>query len=70
MWCYVALFTLVVLPFLLKLTFFWTQVYDLTQLISSYYFKGYASLTKIQRIEWNNRLEVTVIFFLTFSSQF
>ncbi|XP_039128622.1 TLC domain-containing protein 4-B-like [Dioscorea cayenensis subsp. rotundata] len=31
------------------------MVYDLTQLISSYYFKGYASLTKIQRIEWNNR---------------
>ncbi|KAJ0979047.1 hypothetical protein J5N97_014521 [Dioscorea zingiberensis] len=29
--------------------------YDLTQMISSYYFKGYASLTKIQRIEWNNR---------------
>ncbi|XP_038974421.1 TLC domain-containing protein 4-B-like isoform X2 [Phoenix dactylifera] len=29
--------------------------YDLTQLISSFYFKGYSSLTKIQRIEWNNR---------------
>lgn len=31
------------------------MAYDFTQLISSFYFKGYASLTKIQRIEWNNR---------------
>ncbi|OVA12389.1 TRAM/LAG1/CLN8 homology domain [Macleaya cordata] len=31
------------------------MAYDLTQLISSFYFKTYASLTKIQRIEWNNR---------------
>lgn len=31
------------------------MVYDLIQLFSSYYFKGYAALTKIQRIEWNNR---------------
>ncbi|XP_015882960.3 uncharacterized protein LOC107418773 [Ziziphus jujuba] len=30
-------------------------VYDLTQLISTFYFKSYASLTKMQRIEWNNR---------------
>ncbi|KAF5729188.1 transmembrane protein 56-B-like isoform X1 [Tripterygium wilfordii] len=30
-------------------------VYDLTQLISTFYFKTYSSLTKIQRIEWNNR---------------
>ncbi|XP_057971665.1 uncharacterized protein LOC131160242 [Malania oleifera] len=30
-------------------------VYDLTQLISTFYFKSYSSLTKIQRIEWNNR---------------
>lgn len=31
------------------------MAYDLTQLISSFYFKAYPSLTKIQRIEWNNR---------------
>lgn len=31
------------------------MAYDLTQLASSFYFKGYTSLTKIQRIEWNNR---------------
>ncbi|XVE51702.1 hypothetical protein DITRI_Ditri02bG0062600 [Diplodiscus trichospermus] len=29
--------------------------YDLTQLISSFYIKTYPGLTKIQRIEWNNR---------------
>ncbi|KAH7661055.1 TRAM/LAG1/CLN8 homology domain-containing protein [Dioscorea alata] len=31
------------------------MAYDLTQLISSLYFKAYTSLTKVQRIEWNNR---------------
>ncbi|MQM10061.1 hypothetical protein Taro_042950 [Colocasia esculenta] len=31
------------------------QAYDLTHLASSYCVKGYTSLTKIQRIEWNNR---------------
>ncbi|ONI11453.1 hypothetical protein PRUPE_4G107300 [Prunus persica] len=31
------------------------MVYDLTQLISSFYIKTYAGLTKIQRIEWNSR---------------
>ncbi|XP_074567596.1 uncharacterized protein LOC141824245 [Curcuma longa] len=31
------------------------MAYDFSQLISSFYFKGFASLTKIQRIEWNNR---------------
>ncbi|KAF6172352.1 hypothetical protein GIB67_024974 [Kingdonia uniflora] len=31
------------------------MVYEFTQLVSSFYFKSYASLTKIQRIEWNNR---------------
>ncbi|THU47495.1 hypothetical protein C4D60_Mb09t16130 [Musa balbisiana] len=31
------------------------QAYDFTQFISSFYFKGYSSLTKIQRIDWNNR---------------
>lgn len=29
--------------------------YDLTQLISTFYFKCYNGLTKIERIEWNNR---------------
>ncbi|KDP33102.1 hypothetical protein JCGZ_13546 [Jatropha curcas] len=29
--------------------------YDLTQLISTFYIKPYSGLTKIQRIEWNNR---------------
>ncbi|XP_022723423.1 transmembrane protein 56-B-like isoform X1 [Durio zibethinus] len=29
--------------------------YDLTQLISSIYIKTYPGLTKIQRVEWNNR---------------
>jgi hypothetical protein len=31
------------------------MAYDLTHVLSSYYFKCYPSLTKIQRIEWNNR---------------
>ncbi|MBA0695556.1 hypothetical protein Goari_002176 [Gossypium aridum] len=30
--------------------------YDLTQLISNFYSKTYPGLTKIQRVEWNNRL--------------
>ncbi|XP_022994862.1 transmembrane protein 56-like [Cucurbita maxima] len=30
-------------------------VYDLTQLVSNFYFKSYLGLTKIQRVEWNNR---------------
>jgi hypothetical protein len=30
-------------------------VYDLTQVISAIYFKSYASLSKFQRVEWNNR---------------
>ncbi|KAL0363719.1 UNVERIFIED_CONTAM: TLC domain-containing protein 4 B [Sesamum calycinum] len=30
-------------------------VYDLTQLISAFYFRSYNGLTKIQRTEWNNR---------------
>ncbi|XP_065628361.1 uncharacterized protein LOC112041175 isoform X2 [Quercus suber] len=29
--------------------------YDFTQLISTFYFKSYNGLTKIQRTEWNNR---------------
>ncbi|KAJ0081657.1 hypothetical protein Patl1_11808 [Pistacia atlantica] len=31
------------------------MVYDLTQLISTFYLKSYNGLTKLQRIEWNNR---------------
>ncbi|PKA50142.1 hypothetical protein AXF42_Ash020382 [Apostasia shenzhenica] len=31
------------------------MAYDLTKLVSSVNLKSYASLTKIQRIEWNNR---------------
>uniref|UniRef100_A0A1D1YK97 Transmembrane protein 56-B n=1 Tax=Anthurium amnicola TaxID=1678845 RepID=A0A1D1YK97_9ARAE len=31
------------------------MVYDLIHLVSSFYIKAYPSLTKIQRIEWNNR---------------
>ncbi|XP_060194212.1 uncharacterized protein LOC132623473 isoform X2 [Lycium barbarum] len=36
------------------------MVYDLCQLISSFYFRTYTTLTKIQRIEWNNRGMSTV----------
>lgn len=36
------------------------MVYDLTQLVTTFYFKSYAGLTKIQRIEWNNRGVSTV----------
>ncbi|GFY95454.1 TRAM, LAG1 and CLN8 (TLC) lipid-sensing domain containing protein [Actinidia rufa] len=35
-------------------------VYDLSQLASVFYFKSYAALTKVQRIEWNNRAVSTV----------
>lgn len=45
------------------------MAYDLTQLISPFYYNGYASLTKIQRIEWNNRgmSSVHAIFITTMS---
>ncbi|XP_058071993.1 uncharacterized protein LOC131220975 isoform X1 [Magnolia sinica] len=47
------------------------MVYDLTQLISSFYFKGYHGLTKIQRIEWNNRGISTVhAIFITVMSMY
>ncbi|KAI9114761.1 hypothetical protein K1719_014459 [Acacia pycnantha] len=36
------------------------MVYDLTQLISTIYFRSYSSLSKTQRIEWNNRAISTV----------
>ncbi|KAJ3707131.1 hypothetical protein LUZ61_010836 [Rhynchospora tenuis] len=31
------------------------MAYDMTHLVSSFYYKKYASLTKLQKIEWNNR---------------
>lgn len=31
------------------------MLYDVTQFLSSFYIKSYAGLTKIQRVEWNNR---------------
>ncbi|KAK2983955.1 hypothetical protein RJ640_009678 [Escallonia rubra] len=47
-------------------------VYDLTQLISASYFRGYGGLTKIQRIEWNNRGISTIhaLFIATISLYF
>lgn len=47
-------------------------VYDLTQLISSFYLRTYNGLTKIQRIEWNNRGVSTLhaIFISTMSLYF
>ncbi|XP_062206990.1 uncharacterized protein LOC133908834 isoform X1 [Phragmites australis] len=36
------------------------MAYDITHLISSFYYKGYGSLTKIQKLEWNNRGMSTV----------
>ncbi|KAJ3696153.1 hypothetical protein LUZ60_001530 [Juncus effusus] len=46
-----------VLPYtsLLFAIFLCKLAHDLTHILSSYYFKCYPSLTKIQRIEWNNR---------------
>ncbi|KVI03193.1 TRAM/LAG1/CLN8 homology domain-containing protein [Cynara cardunculus var. scolymus] len=48
------------------------MVYDLTQLISTFYFRTYAGLTKIQRIEWNNRgmSSIHAIFIATMSLYF
>ncbi|KQK05458.1 hypothetical protein BRADI_2g20150v3 [Brachypodium distachyon] len=34
--------------------------YDFTRFISSFHYKGYASLSKMQKIEWNNRGMSTV----------
>lgn len=43
--------------------------FDITQLISTFYIKNYAGLTKIQRIEWNNRgmSSIHAIFIATLS---
>ncbi|RAL53525.1 hypothetical protein DM860_015562 [Cuscuta australis] len=48
------------------------MVYDLSQLISTFYFRSYISLTKIQRTEWNNRAMSTIhaIFISVMSSYF
>ncbi|KAL4622173.1 hypothetical protein ACB092_06G278700 [Castanea dentata] len=47
-------------------------VYDLTRTISSIYFKSYASLSKMQRVEWNNRAISTLhaIYIATISLYF
>ncbi|XP_031500824.1 uncharacterized protein LOC116264635 isoform X2 [Nymphaea colorata] len=34
---------------------FLTLIYNLTQLLTPWYYKGYAGLTKLQRVEWGNR---------------
>ncbi|KAJ6335958.1 hypothetical protein OIU78_012540 [Salix suchowensis] len=48
------------------------MVYDLTDLFSDVYFKSYSSLTKLQRIEWNNRAISTfhAVFIATMSLYF
>lgn len=47
-------------------------VYDLSQLVSTFYFKSYNTLSKIQKIEWNNRAMSTLhsIFIATVSIYF
>ncbi|KQK09939.1 transmembrane protein 56 [Brachypodium distachyon] len=45
------------------------MVYDITHLVSSFYYKSYASLSKIQKLEWNNRGMSTIhAMFITFMS--
>jgi len=55
------------------------MAYDITSLISSLYYKGYGSLTKIQKLEWNNRgmstvhavfITVTSVYLVFFSNIF
>lgn len=59
--------------------FFCKLVYDLTQLLSNFYIKNYATLTKIQQIEWNNRgistihaifITITSLYFVFWSDLF
>lgn len=38
-----------------SIPFFFLKVYDLNHLLSAAYFKSYSNLSKMQRIEWNNR---------------
>ncbi|KAK6931994.1 TRAM/LAG1/CLN8 homology domain [Dillenia turbinata] len=47
-------------------------VYELSQLIFTFYSKSYSGLTKIQKIEWNNRTMSTIhaIFIASISSYF
>jgi hypothetical protein len=53
--------------------------YDFTRFISSFHYKGYASLTKMQKVEWNNRgmstvhaifITVMSVYFVFFSGIF
>ncbi|KAG9439493.1 hypothetical protein H6P81_019658 [Aristolochia fimbriata] len=55
------------------------MVYDFTQIFSSFYFKSYTGLNKIQRLEWNNRgistvhaifITVTALYLVFFSDLF
>ncbi|XP_042478422.1 TLC domain-containing protein 4-B-like isoform X1 [Macadamia integrifolia] len=55
------------------------MAFDITQLISAYYFKSFAALTKIQRIEWSNRgistfhaifITIMSLYFVIFSDLF
>ncbi|KAL6992011.1 hypothetical protein U1Q18_010124 [Sarracenia purpurea var. burkii] len=48
------------------------MLYDISQVVSAFYFRSYATLTKLQRIEWNNRAISTVhaIFIGTLSLYF
>ncbi|PKU64079.1 hypothetical protein MA16_Dca007985 [Dendrobium catenatum] len=56
--------------FICKMVFLlFLSAYDLTRFLSSFYFKGYSSLTKIQRLEWNNRgMSSAHAIFITFMS--
>ncbi|GAB4848185.1 hypothetical protein Ancab_002853 [Ancistrocladus abbreviatus] len=45
------------------------MVYDISQIISVLYFKGYSGLSRLQQIEWNNRAVSTLhAIFITFMS--
>lgn len=48
------------------------MLYDLSQLVSALYFDTYSTLTKVQRMEWNNRAVSTIhaIFIATLSLYF
>ncbi|KAE9461478.1 hypothetical protein C3L33_06595, partial [Rhododendron williamsianum] len=48
------------------------QLFDLSQLVSALYFDTYSTLTKVQRMEWNNRAVSTIhaIFIATLSLYF
>ncbi|KAK4752357.1 hypothetical protein SAY87_021155 [Trapa incisa] len=45
------------------------MVYDLTHMISNFYFKSYANLNKLQQVDWNNRgLSTVHAIFITYMS--